>query len=455
MSDYKAKVLIVDDDPGLLRLLSMRLSAAGYEPAVADSGERALGLFAGVKPDLVITDLRMGGMDGMALYDHLHARSPALPVIVLTAHGTIPDAVDAAQRGVHSYVTKPFEGKELLERIEQALQIHGASRNSTDPDAEDDWRGEIVSRSQAMEEALEHARRAAASEAGILIQSESGTGKELLARAMHRASNRRDGPFVPVNCNAIPEPLFESEFFGHVKGSFSGAINNHDGLLCVADGGTLFLDEVGDMPLPFQAKLLRALQEMEIRPVGATSPRAVDVRVISATHRDLEKAIEEGTFREDLYYRLNVLLLELPPLRERPEDTPLLATHFLHQIAERGDQRPKSFAPDAMEALVSAPWPGNVRQLRNVVEQTFVLSPGPVIPATQVLKALRDKQRELLSLNEAREHFERDYLTRLLQMTEGNVTQAARLARRNRTEFYKLLGRYHLDPRLFRPRASQ
>lgn len=454
MSKPDEKILLVDDDHGLLRLLSMRLTAAGYQVTTASSGEEALGKLAGLQPNVVVSDLRMDGMDGLALFEAIHERNPMTPVIILTAHGTIPDAVAATQRGVFGYLTKPFDSKELVGCIRRALQIHAAGgARGANGDA-DGWRGDIVSRSAAMEELLDRAYRVADSDTSILIQSESGTGKELLARAIHRASRRHNAPFVAVNCSAIPEQLLESELFGHVKGSFTGATGNHEGLFSAANGGTLFLDEIGDMPLAFQAKLLRSLQEKEIRPVGATRSEPVNVRVISATHRDLEQAISDGTFREDLYYRLNVVLLELPPLRERREDIPLLAAHFLRQLTARGGHAAKTFAPEAMEQLVAAPWPGNVRQLLNVVEQTSILSTGSLIPASQVQKALRDRPGDLLSFAEARDRFERDYLVRLLQTTEGNVTQAARLAQRNRTEFYKLLNRHHLDPELFRNTGS-
>ena len=448
-AEQPKKILVVDDDPSLLRLLSMRLTAAGFIVETASSSEHALGKLAVVQPQLVITDLRMDGMDGMALFRLLHERNPLLPVIILTAHGTIPDAVSATQSGVFGYLTKPFDSKDLLDCVRRALRLGGSGENAGNG-ADQEWRADIVARSSAMEELLDRARRVAESDASILIQSESGTGKELIARAVHSASARRAKPFVAVNCSAIPEQLLESELFGHVKGSFTGATANREGLFQAAQGGTLFLDEIGDMPLSFQVKLLRALQEKEIRPVGDTRSVPVDVRIISATHHNLEQAVQQGDFREDLYYRLNVVMLELPPLRERREDIPLLANHFLKQVARRSNQKPKSFAPEAMQLLVSAPWPGNVRQLLNVVEQTHVLSNGPIIPAAQVQKALRDKPNELMSFSAARERFERDYLVHLLQITEGNVTQAARLAQRNRTEFYKLLSRHQLDPGLFR-----
>ena len=450
MSERKARVLVVDDDVGLLRLLAMRLGAAGYEVDTATSGEQALGRLSAVQPQLVITDLRMGGMDGMALYSVVHARQPALPVIILTAHGTIPDAVQATQRGVFGYLTKPFDSKILLDYVKKAVRLSGELSPTVGEETERDWRRDIISRSAVMDDLLHHARLVAGSDASVLIQGESGTGKELLARAIHRASRRAQSPFLGINCSAIPETLLESELFGHNKGSFTGATQNYKGLFQAAHGGSLFLDEIGDMPLAFQAKLLRVLQEKEVRPVGSTEAIPVDVRIISATHHDLEQAAQNGQFRDDLYYRLNVVMLELPGLAQRREDIPLLATHFLGQLQQSGPKKVNGFSQEAMELLVGAPWPGNVRQLWNVIEQTVALSTSPIIPAALVQRALRDKPRELPSFAEARDRFERDYLVQLLRITGGNVTHAARLAQRNRTEFYKLLRRYHLDPVQFR-----
>ena len=290
----------------------------------------------------------------------------------------------------------------------------------------------------------------AASDARVLITGESGTGKELVARAIHRASPRAAQPFVGVNCGAIPESLLESELFGHVKGAFSGAVGSHRGLFVAADGGTLFLDEIGDMPLPLQVKLLRVLQEGSVRPVGATQAVPVDVRVISATHRDLEVAMAEGQFREDLYYRLNVVSLRVPTLAERREDIALLANHFLLQLGEKYGKRVTGFAPDAIKALTTARWPGNVRQLHNVVEQVCALSTTPLIPLSLVQRALRTPSMEVLTYAQARERFERDYLVGLLKLTDGNVADAARLADRNRTEFYRLLQRHNLTAGQFR-----
>jgi two-component system response regulator GlrR len=427
----------------------MRLRASGYRVSAVDSAESALARVATERPDLVLSDVRLPGRDGLALFDELRARHPALPVILLTAHGTIPDAVAATARGVFGYLTKPFDSQALLEKIRQALSL-SAAPSSDDGQGNDAWREEIVYRSKCMGEVLEDAQLVAASDASVLIHGESGSGKELLARAIHRASPRAGKPFIAVNCGAIPEALLESELFGHVKGAFTGAIANHVGLFQAADGGTLFLDEIGDMPLPLQVKLLRVLQERAVRPVGATESLAIDVRILSATHRDLDVAMGEGQFREDLFYRLNVVSLSLPSLDQRREDIPLLATHFLQTLVAKYRKKLNGFAPEALEALAIAPWPGNVRQLFNVVEQVCALATSPLIPLALVQRALRVRSNEVLSYAEAKFRFERDYLVQLLKLTDGNVSDASRLADRNRTEFYRLLQKHELVPALFR-----
>ena len=440
------RILLIDDDKDLLQLISMRLGAAGYAVTTAESGQAGLAALAVAPCDLVITDLRMEGMDGLALFDAIHREMPALPVVILTAHGTIPEAVAATQRGVFGFLTKPFDPKVLLETVAEALRLSGVPGGS-----EAAWRTELVTRSPAMESLLAQARRVALSDAAVCILGASGTGKELLARAIHRASRRSDAPFVAVNCGAIPEGLLESELFGHKKGAFTGAVQDRRGLFQAAQGGTLFLDEIGDMPPALQVKLLRALEERVVRPVGSNEAVEVDVRVVSATHRKLEERITSGEFREDLFYRLNVVKLAIPLLAERREDIPLLAGHFLADFAQRYGRPRLALSPDAMELLVAAPWPGNVRQLLNVVEQAVALSATDVIPASLVRQALDAGDAALTPLDEARRAFERDYLARILKITAGNVTQAARLAGRNRTEFYRLLDRHALEPGMFKP----
>ncbi|WP_430456833.1 sigma 54-interacting transcriptional regulator [Rheinheimera sp.] len=433
-----ARLLLVDDDPSLLRLMTLRLEGEGYQVISADCAETALTLLAKHPVDVVLSDLRMPGLDGMALFDEIAKRSPGLPVVLMTAHGSIPEAVAATQRGVFGFLTKPLNNVELRDILQKAVnQSHVPSKDS--------WRQAIVTRSKTMEQVLDQAYRVAQRDVSVLITGASGTGKELLANAIHQASPRARRNFVAINCGALPEHLLESELFGHAKGAFTGAVTEHAGLFREADGGTLFLDEIGDMPLPLQVKLLRALQERQIRPVGSAKSIPIDVRVISATHRDLKQAMQEQSFREDLYYRLNVVNLQLPTLRERAEDIPLLARHVLQQSAERHGVQVNRFSEDAMQALVTAQWPGNVRQLVNVVEQCVALTSNPVVSLALVSQALEQNRSFWPTLSEARDQFERQYLVRVLKMAEGNVTRAAELAGRNRTDFHKLLKKHELS----------
>ena len=444
MIEKTGHILLVDDDPGLLRLLSIRLEQSGFNVIAVESAAAALQAVRAKRPDMVISDLRMDGMDGIGLLDELQQTQPGLPVIIITAHGTIPDAVTATQSGAMGFLTKPINKDDLLRCVDKAMRL-GSPASS-----ERDWRSDIITRSARMEELLAEAYQVAQSDTSVLIRGESGSGKELLAAAIHKASPRRLGPFVAINCGAIPEQLLESELFGHRKGSFTGATDNHEGLFVAADGGTLLLDEIGDMHTSLQVKLLRVLQERRIRPVGSTQDVAVDVRVISATHKDLQEEMKDGRFREDLFYRLNVVQLTVPAIDERREDIPVLVNHILQRLAERAGTKPKVFSPEAMEMLVAAHWPGNVRQLANVVEQNVALCPAPVISARMVEKSLGEKPAGLPPFAQARDEFIRSYLIQLLQSTGGNVSQAARLARRNRTDFYKLLARHEVDPQTFK-----
>ncbi|AJJ11899.1 AAA domain family protein [Yersinia rohdei] len=438
-----ANLLLVDDDPSLLKLLGMRLTSEGFNVTTAESGQEALRLLMREKIDLVISDLRMDEMDGMALFVEIQKHQPGMPVIILTAHGSIPDAVAATQQGVFSFLTKPVDRDALYKAIDAALEL-------SIPAGDDTWREEIVTRSPVMLRLLEQAKMVAQSDVSVLINGQSGTGKEVLAQAIHAASPRAKKAFIAINCGALPEQLLESELFGHAKGAFTGAVSSREGLFQAAEGGTLFLDEIGDMPLSLQVKLLRVLQERKVRPLGSNRDLSIDVRVISATHRDLPKAMAKNEFREDLYYRLNVVNLKIPALHERSEDIPLLANHLLRESAKRHKPFVRSFSTDAMKRLMTASWPGNVRQLVNVIEQCVALTSAPVISEALVEQALEGENTALPTFVEARNQFELNYLRKLLQITKGNVTQAARMAGRNRTEFYKLLSRHELDANDFK-----
>ncbi|MGN2395259.1 two-component system response regulator GlrR [Klebsiella quasipneumoniae] len=438
-----ARLLLVDDDPGLLKLLGMRLVSEGYRVVTAESGPEALRVLGREKVDLVISDLRMDEMDGLQLFSEIQKGQPGMPVIILTAHGSIPDAVAATQQGVFSFLTKPVDKDALYKAIDEALEQRS-------PATDEAWRQAIVTRSPLMLRLLEQAGMVAQSDVSVLINGQSGTGKEIVAQAIHNASPRHDKPFVAINCGALPEQLLESELFGHARGAFTGAVSNREGLFQAAEGGTLFLDEIGDMPVALQVKLLRVLQERKVRPLGSNRDIEINVRIISATHRDLPKAMARGEFREDLFYRLNVVNLKIPPLSERTEDIPLLANHLLRQSADRHKPFVRAFSSDAMKRLMAAKWPGNVRQLVNVIEQCVALTSSPVIGDALVEQALEGENTALPTFVEARNQFELNYLRKLLQITRGNVTHAARMAGRNRTEFYKLLSRHELDANDFK-----
>lgn len=444
---HNGTILLVDDEADILSLWTLRLEGAGYKVICAQSGEEAMAAFSAGVPHLVITDLRMGNMNGMALYDAVRKRNQSIPVIIITAHGSIPEAVEATKRGVFSFLTKPIDGRQLLKEIGRALAIAGPVGNREDIEG---WRKEIISKSSVMEELLGKVKLVAPSLTSVMIRGESGTGKELLARALHRAGNRADQPFVPVNCGAIPAPLLESELFGHTKGSFTGADRSYKGLFRSADGGTLFLDEIGDMPMQLQVKILRVLQERLVRPVGDSRTVPVDVRIISATHQELEKGISEKRFREDLFYRLNVVALTIPPLRERREDIPLLVDHFIAILNKQNKRTITGFASEATDLLVEASWPGNVRQLFNVIEQAVALTTTNLIPVGLLSQSLQAEPEKILTFDESRRECELHYLVKLLQMTSGNVVRAARIAGRNRTDFYKILNRHHIVPSLFK-----
>jgi len=439
------RVLIVDDDSDMIALLSTWLKGSGFSVITATSGDEALTRLGMSRPHCVLTDLYMEGMDGMTLLSRIHATNPLMPVIMLSGQAGIPEAMKAMHLGIAAFLTKPVEKETLLANVSRALRL-----SSDISEARPKFGAGIIYRSTAMAELLEKAELVADSDITVFISGQTGTGKEVLAKAIHEASPRRDKPFIGVNCGAIPEQLLESELFGHERGAFTGALTRHEGLLQAANGGTLFLDEIGDMPLGLQVKLLRVLQDFEVRPVGSTRSVPVNVRVISATHQDLAEAVKRGEFREDLYYRLNVVPLHMPSLAERREDIPALLDYFLDRVAQKRNAKKKRFSPEALEYLLSAPWPGNVRQLMNVVELCTTLTKTDIIPLSMAKSALREEPAGIQTLKVAKDAFERNYLIGVLRITNGHVANAARIAGRNRTEFYKLLAQHHLNAAEFR-----
>lgn len=453
----KAKILLVDDDPGILNLLKLHLEAAHYSVTLAESSSEALTHATAEIFDVAIVDLRIGDEDGITLLEQLVRVQPVLPVIIATAHATIESAVDATKKGAYDYLTKPFDAADLLHRLEKALEVQ---RLKSEVDrlrtmVQDRYRFDnIISTSDAMHQVLRQVTQIAVTDSTVCIYGESGTGKELIAKAIHIASRRALGPFVALNCGAIPEGLLENELFGHSKGAYTGADRPKKGFLQQAEGGTLFLDEIGELPASLQVKFLRVLEEREFYALGSTQPTKVNIRLVAATNQDLGKLVSKGKFREDLYYRLHVLPIFLPPLRERPSDITPLAEHFLQRFTDDLNKDVKGFTPEALQRLMLYDWPGNVRELANVVERATVLSSTTLITPDMLLLGKTElqspNQTELSTLREAREKFERKYLIQVLTTMKGNVSRAAELAGKDRAEFYRLLRKHALLPSSFK-----
>ena len=444
------KLLIVDDDRNLLELIQMRLESEHYQVTTAPDEVQAKEAVRAAPFDLAIVDLQLLRQDGISLMEEIRQLSPDLPVIILTAHGSIGSAVEAMRRGAHTYLTKPFDARELLLQIERALEnrrLASEVNRLKQLLAERHDFSNIVARSAVMKQVLERVAHISDTDSTVFIRGESGTGKELIARAIHCASRRRDKPFVAVNCAALPEMLLESELFGHEKGAFTGAVRTSRGLFLQAHEGTIFLDEIGDMPLPIQAKFLRVLQERQFHPVGAEGPVAVDVRVIVATNKDLKEGVRQGLFRDDLYYRIHVIPIDLPPLRDRKEDIPMLAGHFLGKYAAAMSKQVNGLAPGAMQRLLFHEWPGNVRELENTIEYAVAMARDDIIPEGLILPSGAPDAGGLVKpLKEARDCFEKNYLIRLLELTNGTVSSAAELAGKYRADFYNLLKKHGIDP---------
>jgi len=453
----KEHILIVDDEEGLLHLVKMRLTAMGFAVTGCTTGRDALAAAKNARFDLAITDLRLGNEDGLDVTEELLRIHPGLPVIILTAHGSIPNAVEAMQRGAFGYLTKPFDDKELKAKIEEGLspqRMRGEIQRLKSLVNELYGMENIVARSPAMQRLLQQVVQVADSNATILLFGETGTGKEVFARVIHSNSRRSKGPLVALNCAAIPEALFESELFGHVRGAFTSAHGPKRGLFQSANGGTLFLDEIGEMPLSMQVKLLRAVQEREVREVGSDISTKIDVRIIAATNKDLDKAVKNGSFRNDLFYRISVVPLFIPPLRDRRDDIPLLAQHFLITSAKRANKDLRGFTPAALNRLVTHPWPGNVRELENVVEKAAVMTRQDMITPDLLPSMGTAPDAQLKPLTEAKEEFEKTYLKNVLQLTGGNISRAAQFAGRYRADFYKMLKKYDLHPSTTKAKAE-
>ena len=453
----KEHILVVDDEEGLLHLVKMRLTAMGFAVTGCTTGREALAVAKNSRFDLAITDLRLGNEDGLDVTEELLRIHPGLPVIILTAHGSIPNAVEAMQRGAFGYLTKPFDDKELKAKIEEGLspqRMRGEIQRLKSLVNELYGMENIVARSPAMQRLLQQVVQVADSDATILLFGETGTGKEVFARVIHSNSRRSKGPFVALNCAAIPETLFESELFGHVRGAFTSAHGAKRGLFQSANGGTLFLDEIGEMPLSMQVKLLRAVQEREVREVGSELSTKIDVRIIAATNKDLGEAVKNGSFRNDLYYRISVVPLFIPPLRDRRDDIPLLAQHFLTASAKRANKALRAFTPAALNRLVTHPWPGNVRELENVIEKATVMTRQDMITPDLLPSMGISPDSPMKPLTEAKEEFERTYLKNVLQLTGGNISRAAQFAGRYRADFYKMLKKYGLHPSTLKAKAE-
>jgi len=448
----QAKILIVDDEENIRKTLRMVLEYENFEVYEASSGEEALEKSDEIVGlDLILLDIRLPGKDGLEVLAELQERPYRPEVIMISGHGTIQSAVEATKLGAYDFLEKPLHRERILLAIRNALDHKRLKREYIDLSQKAAKCYELVGRHPLMKKLWDQIKRIAPTNSTVLIQGESGTGKELIARAIHQHSHRAQRPFVQVNCAAIPEELIESELFGHVKGAFTGATEKKLGKFELADGGTIFLDEVGDMSLKTQAKVLRVLEEGEVQKVGSTKIQKVDVRVIAATNKDLSQEIKAGRFREDLYFRLNVVPLQAPPLREHKEDIPLLIDYFIRLYAEENNFKPKKFSPEALEVMMRYPWKGNVRELKNVVERLLIMTEGDIIKKGDLPEHIRQDEEVFLpeisqvkSLKEFREVAEKMFILAKLEENEWNISRTARAIGTPRSNLYKKLEQYHI-----------
>jgi two-component system, NtrC family, response regulator GlrR len=447
------KILVVDDDHNILKVIKMRLEAETYSVTTASKAEKAMNLARDEVYDLAIIDLKLNGKNGIELMEDLHQINPEMPVIILTAYGTIQSAVAAMRKGAYSYLTKPFDYDELLMQAKNCLEKNKLAQEikTLRKMLKERYGFEnIIGKSRQMEKVLELSTRAAESNISVCIEGESGTGKELIARNLHLASARKDGPFVAINCAAIPETLMESELFGYEKGAFTGAVQNKSGLLLQAQKGTFLLDEISEMPLSMQAKLLRLMQEREFFPLGGRKTIKVDTRFIATSNKDLEEEVKKGRLREDLFYRIHVIVIKIPPLRERKEDIPVLANYFMEKLSKEMNKKVTKFSAAALQKLMLHVWPGNVRELQNTIESAVAMADNDIISEDLILPTQNVEQNNLKPLKDAKENFEKNYLIQLIELTQGNVAQAARLAGKYRADLYELLKKHDINPSNFR-----
>ena len=449
------KILIVDDDLSILRVLKARLEANGYDVTGKQSAEDAIAVSRRELFDMALLDHKLKNQDGIELMEKLLQTNSDMPVIILTAYGTVRSAVEAMKKGAYSYLTKPFDDAELilqvnhcLEKSKLAKEVTTLRRMVKDRFAFDN----IIGKEGKMKRVLEQVAQAAATDSTVYIEGESGVGKELIAKTLHVASSRKNGPFIAINCGAIPENLFESELFGYEKGAFTGAVKSKKGYLAMANEGTFLLDEISEMPVSTQVKLLRVLEENEFYPLGGTTKIRLNARIIAASNTNLAEEVTKGSFREDLFYRIHVIPISLPPLRERKESIPILADHFIQEFNRSMKKQVQEISFHGMEKLLNYSWPGNVRELKNVIEYAVAMSQTDTIPHELILTTQKPIKKEsplvdpegLKPLKEAKQAFEKEYLIKLLRVSRGNISQAAKLAGKYRADFYELLKKYHL-----------
>jgi two-component system response regulator GlrR len=449
----REKILVVDDDPNILEIIRARLEGQNYDLFTAMTAEDALATAKEESLNLVITDLKLASSDGLELMENLHLLNPDLPVIILTAYGSIEGAVTAIKKGAYSYLTKPFDPKELLIKVRNALEKQRLAfqvRNLKSFIEDKYGFANIIGRSEKMVRVFEQISQIARTDFTVRIYGESGTGKELVAKAIHCHGPRQNAPFVAVSCAALPETLLESELFGHEKGAFTDARQSRKGLFALAHTGTIFLDEICETSASVQVKLLRVLQEQEFKPVGSERTQKVDVRVITATNKDLKKEVEQGRFREDLFYRIQVIPLDLPPLRERKEDIPLLAEHFLKMYGQKTGKKIEGITPEALRRMMLYDWPGNVRELENRIEYAVAMTVRTRLVPEDLLFSEMTQDLEIRAFDEAREEFEKEYLRKLLATTGGDFQLAARMAKRQRSTLYHLIKKHRLKTSDFR-----